>query len=909
MTDVQALPDDRTADVATPAMAQFIEIKAANPDCLLFYRMGDFYEMFFKDAEVASRALGITLTKRGKYRGEDIPLCGVPVHAADDYLQRLIALGHRVAVCEQMEDPAEAKKRGSKSVVRRDVVRLVTPGTLTEDNLLDARRSNYLAAVARQKGTDSTADGFAVAWADMSTGAFRLAETSPAALPALLARIEPRELLAADGLFEDDELRRTFKAASPAVVPLPRAFFDAATAEHRLADFFSVASLDAFGSFTRLELTAAAAIVAYVDKTQIGSRPPLDPPARESLGGALAIDAASRANLELSRTLSGERRGSLLHAIDRTVSGAGARLLADRLAAPLADPDAIRDRLDAVDFFLSETTLRARLRRDLAGAPDMARALTRISLDRGGPRDLAAIAGGLAAAVQLAGDLRDAGGAGPEIDRIAHGLEAAPADLAGRLTAALDDELPLLKRDGGFVRPGFRADLDEARALRDESRQVIAALQQTYAETAGIKSLKVRHNGVLGYFIEVAPNYAQAMTSEPLNRLFIHRQTLAGAMRFSTTELSELEGRIASAAERALAVELSVFAELARETMEAGTAIKRAADMLAALDVATALAELAAAEGYVRPRVDDSLTFRIDGGRHPVVEQVLREDGGSFVANGCDVGGEAAGKLWLVTGPNMAGKSTFLRQNALIAVLAQIGSFVPARSAHIGVVDRLFSRVGAADDLARGRSTFMVEMIETAAILNQAGPRSFVILDEIGRGTATYDGLSIAWATIEHLHEANRCRTLFATHYHELTALSERLPRVVNATVKVKEWRGDVVFLHEIVPGSADRSYGIQVAKLAGLPRPVIERARSVLAELEKSGGNNAASMLDDLPLFSLARHQAAAAPVEMAPDPAEAELLAAIDALAPDELSPREALEAVYRLKALRMGIGRAHG
>lgn len=909
MTDVQTLPDDRTSDVATPAMAQFIEIKAANPDCILFYRMGDFYEMFFGDAEVASRALGITLTKRGKYRGEDIPLCGVPVHAADDYLQRLIALGHRVAVCEQMEDPAEAKKRGSKSVVRRDVVRLVTPGTLTEDNLLDARRSNYLAAVARQKGTESAADGFAVAWADMSTGAFRLAETSSAALPALLARIEPRELLAADSLFDDDELRRTFKAASPAVVPLPRAFFDAATAEHRVADFFSVASLDAFGSFTRLELTAAAAIVAYVDKTQVGSRPPLDPPSRESLGGALAIDAASRANLELSRTLSGERRGSLLHAIDRTVSGAGARLLADRLAAPLADPEAIRERLDAVEFFVAETTLRARLRRDLAGVPDMARALTRISLDRGGPRDLAAIAGGLNAAAQLAADLRVAGGAGPEIDRIAHGLETAPSELADRLVAALDDELPLLKRDGGFVRLGFRPALDEARALRDQSRQVIAALQQTYAETTGIKSLKVKHNGVLGYFIEVAPNYAQTMTSEPLNRLFIHRQTLAGAMRFSTTELSELEGRIASAAERALAIELSVFAELTQATTDNGTAIKRAADMLAALDVATALAELAAAEGYVRPRVDDSLTFRIDGGRHPVVEQVLREEGGSFVANGCDVGGEAAGKLWLVTGPNMAGKSTFLRQNALIAVLAQIGCFVPAKSAHIGVVDRLFSRVGAADDLARGRSTFMVEMIETAAILNQAGPRSFVILDEIGRGTATYDGLSIAWATIEHLHEANRCRTLFATHYHELTALSERLPRVVNATVKVKEWRGDVVFLHEIVPGSADRSYGIQVAKLAGLPRPVIERARSVLAELEKSGGNNAASMLDDLPLFSLARHPAAAPQTETLPDPAEAELLAALDTLAPDELSPREALEAIYRLKALRAGIGRPHG
>jgi DNA mismatch repair protein MutS len=909
MTEATTQTDDRTPDVATPAMAQFIEIKAANPDCLLFYRMGDFYEMFFEDAEVASRALGITLTKRGKYRGEDIPLCGVPVHAADDYLQRLIALGHRVAVCEQMEDPAEAKKRGSKSVVRRDVVRLVTPGTLTEDNLLDARRSNYLAAVSRQKGTDGAADAFAVAWADMSTGAFRLAETTAAALPALLSRIEPRELIAADSLFDDEELRRGFRSASPAVVPLPRAFFDAATAEHRLCDFFAVAALDAFGSFSRLELTAAAAIVAYIDKTQVGNRPPLDPPAREALTGALAIDAASRANLELSRTLSGERRGSLLHAIDRTVSGAGARLLADRLAAPLADPEAIRERLDAVDYFLAETTLRARLRQDLAGVPDMARALTRITLDRGGPRDLAAIAVGLDAAMRLAADLEGATATGPEIARIVDGLASSPSHLSTQLKAALDDELPLLKRDGGFTRLGFHPDLDEARALRDQSRQVIAALQQTYAETSGIKSLKVKHNGVLGYFVEVPAAYAQAMTSDPLNKLFIHRQTMAGAMRFSTTELSELEGRIASAAERALGIELTVFAELQRATIEAGPAIKRAADMLAVLDVATSLSELAAAEGYVRPRVDNSLTFRIDGGRHPVVEQMLREDGGSFVANGCDVGGESAGKLWLVTGPNMAGKSTFLRQNALIAVLAQMGSFVPAAAAHIGVVDRLFSRVGAADDLARGRSTFMVEMIETAAILNQAGPRSFVILDEIGRGTATYDGLSIAWATIEHLHEANRSRTLFATHYHELTALSERLPRVVNATVKVKEWRGDVVFLHEIVPGSADRSYGIQVAKLAGLPRPVIERARSVLAELEKSGGNNAASMLDDLPLFSLSRHPVASAAAAPVADPAEAELLAGIDALAPDEMSPREALEALYHIKALRARIGEANG
>lgn len=893
--------DETAADAGhvTPVMAQFIEIKAANPDCLLFYRMGDFYELFFEDAEIASRALGITLTKRGKHHGQDIPMAGVPIHAADDYLQRLIALGHRVAVCEQLEDPAEARKRGSKAVVRRDVVRLVTPGTLTEDTLLDARRSNFLAAVVRQRASEGGADRFAVAWADMSTGAFRVAETEAGGLPALLARVDARELLVADNLFDEDDLRRTWKATGAAVVPLPRAFFDGATAHDRLAAFFGVHSLDAYGGgHTRLELSASAAVVAYVEKTQIGSRPPLDPPRRDEQGGAMAIDAATRANLELVRTLSGERRGSLLAVLDRTVTGAGARLLADRLASPLADPDEIRDRLDAVDLFVQETALRAAVRADLARAPDMARALTRLSMARGGPRDLAAVAAGLAASAALARRLGPFATSGAELAAAVRALHDAPHDLATAIASTLADDLPLLKRDGGFVRAGRHAGLDEARALRDESRQVIAGLQQTYAEQTGVKSLKVRHNGVLGYFVEVAAAHGAALLSEPLNRTFIHRQTMAGAVRFSTTELGALEGRIASAGERALAVELALFDELAGAVVAAGETVKRAADALAMVDVAAALAEGAEAQGWVRPRVDRSLAFRIERGRHPVVEAMLREEGASFVANDCDLSGSDAGRLWLVTGPNMAGKSTFLRQNALIAVMAQMGCFVPAASAHIGVVDRLFSRVGAADDLARGRSTFMVEMIETAAILNQAGPNSLVVLDEIGRGTATFDGLSIAWATMEHLHEVNRSRGLFATHYHELTALSERLGRVMNATVKVKEWKGDVVFLHEIVPGAADRSYGIQVAKLAGLPVAVVERARMVLQELEKSGGNNAPAVLDDLPLFSAARRRPAP---QASPDPAEAELIALLDALAPDDLTPRDALEVLYRLKAAR--------
>ncbi|MBH0238630.1 DNA mismatch repair protein MutS [Methylobrevis sp. L22] len=892
-------------------MEQFIEIKAANPDSLLFFRMGDFYEMFFEDAEVASRALGITLTKRGKHYGRDIPMCGVPLHTADDYLQRLIALGHRVAVCEQVEDPAEARKRGAKSVVRRDVVRLVTPGTITEDNLLDARRSNFLSALARAKGGEGGGDRFALAWIDMSTGAFRLAEFDAAALAASIARVEPRELLVPDSLLDEADFRLRFReigaATGAAIVPVPRAFFDGATAGDRLASFFGVASLDAFGGFTRLETTAAAAVVAYVDKTQLGRRPPLDPPQREASGAAMAIDAATRANLELVRTLGGERRGSLLATIDRTVTGAGARLLAERLASPLTDPEAIRRRLDAVELFLRDSSLREEVAGRLARAPDMARALSRLALGRGGPRDLAAVGAGLAAAVGVFGRLVEVEMPGDEVAAAMAALGTAPHDLGGRLAEALADDLPLLKRDGGFVRAGFRADLDETRALRDESRQVIASLQATYAGLAEVKGLKIRHNNVLGYYVEVGPQHAPAMLSAPLNATFIHRQTMAGAVRFSTVELGALEGKIASAGERATAIELAVFDDLTAAVIAAGAGIKRAAEALAALDVASGLAALADARRWTRPKVDDSGAFRITAGRHPVVEEMLAEDGQSFVANDADLGaapGAAAasttgegGRIWLVTGPNMAGKSTFLRQNALIAVLAQMGAFVPAAAAHIGVVDRLFSRVGAADDLARGRSTFMVEMIETAAILNQAGPRALVILDEIGRGTATFDGLSIAWATVEHLHAVNRSRALFATHYHELTALSERLERVVNATVKVKEWKGDVVFLHEIVPGAADRSYGIQVAKLAGLPAAVVERAKAVLTELEKSGGHAPASLIDDLPLFTAARRRAAAPAPDAPPPP----VLALLDGLRPDDMSPREALEALYRLKAER--------
>ncbi len=883
---------------ATPMMEQYIEIKGANADSLLFYRMGDFYELFFGDAEIASRALGITLTKRGKHLGEDIPMCGVPVHAADDYLQRLIALGHRVAVCEQTEDPAEAKKRGSKSVVRRDVIRLVTPGTLTEEKLLDPARSNYLAAVGRVKSSE---DGLAIAWADISTGRFRVSSTSPDRLAADLMRIEPREIVVSDSVHTDEALRRAIAAPGAAIVPMPASHFDSATAESRIAGFYSVGTSQGFGNFSRAELSAISGVLAYLEKTQIGERPALSRPERGESASIMLIDPATRDNLELVRTTSGQRKGSLLNAIDRTVTGGGARLLAERLTSPLTDTEEISRRQDSVSCLLADGALQDDLRDLLKGMPDMPRALSRIALNRGGPRDLGALMAGLQTAGEIAARLSE-NPLPAELSSALSALKALPSAFGEKLAAALGEDLPLLKRDGGYVAGGWNDELDEMRALRDESRRVIARMQADLAEETGIRSLKIRHNNVLGYYIEVTANNQAAMTgTDEARARFIHRQTMANAMRFTTTELAELETKIANAAGRALEIELAVFDELAAEAVSHADLIRSGAEALAVIDVSAALAVLAQNQGYCRPKVEDSLAFDIVSGRHPVVEQALRAQAGEpFVANDCNLSPEENaefGAIWLVTGPNMGGKSTFLRQNALIAILAQMGSFVPAGSARIGIVDRLFSRVGASDDLARGRSTFMVEMVETAAILNQASERSLVILDEIGRGTATYDGLSIAWASVEYLHAQNRCRALFATHFHEMTALSETLERLHNVTMKVREWQGDVVFLHEVGKGAADRSYGVHVARLAGLPDPVVERARDVLDRLEENEvSGKGARLADDLPLFT------ATVKREPVRQTADDKLAVALGAFNPDEMTPRDALEALYKLKEIAL-------
>ena len=881
---------------ATPVMAQFFEAKSRQPDALVFFRMGDFYELFFEDAVRASEALGIALTARGKHAGQDIPMAGVPVHAAEAYLAKLIRAGFKVAVCEQMENPAEARKRGSKSVVHRDVVRVVTPGTLTEESLLDARGSNRLAAVALRGGQA------AVASVEISTGEVECCLIGKDGVAAALAALSPSETLVPDRLFADEALSAALKLAGGVIQPMASALAEPSASEARLKRLYGVETLDGFGALSGAEISALGLIAAHLEITQAGRMPALSPPRRAGEADVMAIDPATRASLEIEKSQSGGRDGSLLAAIDRTVTPGGARLLAARLSRPLLDPAAIAVRLDAIEQLLDARGLREDLRRTLKGSPDMARALSRLALGRGGPRDLGALRDGLLAGEAIAAllDPDRAGLAGlvEELATAVQALDSARQPELQALRRTLDEglgaDLPANARDGGFTAEGVRPELDHARALRDDSRKVVVALETRLQGESGV-AVRIRHNAVLGYFVEATAKQAEPLFQAPLNATFIHRQTLANQVRFTTVELAELDARIAQAGERALAMELEIFEAWREAACALAAPIQAAARALARIDLAAALAEWAEDAQAVRPEVDRSSVFEAEAARHPVVEAAVRRAGEPFTANDCrlDGSGVASARLAIVTGPNMAGKSTYLRQNALLAILAQAGCFVPAKRLRLGVVDRLFSRVGAADDLSRGRSTFMAEMVETAAILTQATPRSLVILDEIGRGTATYDGLAIAWACAEALHETNRCRALFATHYHELAKLEGRLAHVCNLSLRAKEWNGDLVFLHEARPGPADRSYGVQVAKLAGVPAAVVARAREVLERLETQ--TSSPTRLEDLPLFA---PTAPAAVAEAAPSAVE-DALAGMDV---DGMSPREALEALYRLKSLKV-------
>jgi DNA mismatch repair protein MutS len=856
---------------ATPAMAQWFAAKAEYPDALLFFRMGDFYELFFSDAEAAAAALDIVLSHRGEHNGVPIPMCGVPKHAAEAYLARLIRRGYRVAVAEQMEDPKQ--RASAKTPIKREVVRLITPGTLTEEALLEAGQPNLLLALSRDH------DNVGAAWLDISTGVFETAALTPAELPALLGRLEPAEIIAPETL----PLGEWAQRRGPETVPSPPL-----VARRRLADLFQTASLDAFGTFSNAEAVAAMLAVDYVRSTQAGALPRLARPTPMGDAGVMAMDAATRASLEIHRARDGGVLHTLLAAVKQTVTPAGARLLGAWLAAPLTDPVAITARQDAWSWMLANPHATIRLRATLRTTPDVARALGRLSLNRGGPRDLAAVRDTLAAAREAASSLE---GPLPETLSAAHAILAQQLPIQAILTAALTDPAPLRVDDGGTIRPGFDGELDAHRALRDDSRRVLASMQLDYAQKFGVASLKIRHHAQLGYVIEAPAASVEALRAFPQLTL---RQGMASGARFTEPGLSDLDRRITEAADRAAAREKLVFTRLTEATLEHADGLAARADALALLDVGQSAAALATSGTWCRPVVTDDDSFLIRGGRHPVVEQALAGQA-AFVPNACDLSPER--RVLLLTGPNMAGKSTFLRQNALVAVLAQAGLPVPAEEARIGIVDRLFSRVGAADDLARGRSTFMVEMTETAAILNQAGPRSLVVVDEIGRGTATTDGLAIAWAVLEALHSSVRCRTIFATHFHELAELAERMPRIRPHTMRVKEWRGSVVFLHEVAEGAAGRSWGVHVAELAGVPKPVVRRAASLLSALEKQSGPLAVGgVLGALPLFA-----AAAAPdeerEEASPDDELRRALAEID---PDRLTPREALDALYRLKAL---------
>ncbi|MCX8500832.1 MAG: DNA mismatch repair protein MutS [Alphaproteobacteria bacterium] len=876
-------------DAPTPTLARYLELKAEHPDALLFYRMGDFYELFFDDAVRASEALGITLTRRGKYQGKEIPLAGVPVTTADNYLARLIRAGFKVAIGEQTETVAEAKKRGAKSSLNREVVRLITPGTITEDSLLEPRLNNYLVAIAELRGQ------IAVAAADLSTGEFFSEVTRRAEVAALLQRLEPSEILLSESLQLEPEFFELWQEWRKSLTILPNPRFDLANSRQRLQTYYNLAVLDGLGAFIPAEVSAAGTLLDYLNLTQRSKVPRMERLRRSDSAGVLRLDPASFRSLEITRSLSFERSNTLLSTIDRTVTAGGARLLYRWVSAPLTELAQITARSQAVAWFKEQPEKTRQLRDQLRKIPDLERPLARLALGRGNPRDLGAIRTALNGAAELKPMLglsvlneRPV----PELLRRESQTLLCDAALLQRLTETLAVELPLVARDGGVIAPGYSTELDTLVYSQATGRKKISDLQARYCRETGITNLKIKFNNIIGYFVEVNPKEAARLPTQ----LFRHRQTMMGSARFQTDELQLLEQTLSGASVRALAMELRFFEDLCTEVVQRAEVLARLAESLAIFDLLVGLASLAIEQNYCPVEWSDEPIFIVEQGRHPVVESMLRPDSdrdqnGDFIANDCALDDHS--RLWLLTGPNMAGKSTFLRQNALMVILAQMGSFVPAKRLRMGIVDRLFSRVGASDDLARGRSTFMVEMIETATILNQATARSLVILDEIGRGTATFDGLSIAWAAIEHLHHVNQCRTIFATHYHELDQLRATLPQLSSHRMQVQEWQGKIVFLHQVVSGGADRSYGIHVAQLAGLPEAVVTRAEAVLAELEAQDGSGRHQSL------KLPAYQTRAAVSVTGTARQGRRLLELLETLEPDKLTPREALEAIYRLKA----------
>ncbi|HXG33518.1 MAG TPA: DNA mismatch repair protein MutS [Bryobacteraceae bacterium] len=801
---------------STPLMRQYHAIKQQAPNALLMFRLGDFYELFYDDAIIAARELEITLTSRNRERGQPVPMCGVPYHSAENYIARLLQRGYRVAICEQMEDPRFAKK-----LVRREITRIVTPGTATETAVLRPRENNYLAAVAG-KGSRR-----GLAYADVSTGEFRATELEAAELEAALEQLAAREVLVAAG---DDALALPSGALRTELDPW---VFSLDYADRTLREHFRLLSLDGCGlSGHPLAVAAAGAILHYLRETQKAALQHLDLPAYQERRGTMILDAVTVRNLELleplfSADLAAAREATLVGVLDQTLTGMGGRLLRRRLLHPSLDRDEIEARLNAVEEMVKGTVLRTEVRKVLERIQDLERLLAKITVGTAGPRDLLALGRSLAQIPELK-RLAAQHGAGPQISEMARRLDAVD-DVRDRILAAIAENAPVHPGDGGVIRDGYHRELDELRDVSRHSRQYIAALEARERSRTGIQSLKVRFNNVFGYYIEISKANLHLVPST-----YERKQTLVGAERFTTPELKELEGKILAAEERILELERELFSALREFTASQAARIRRTAQAVAELDLTAALAQVAVENRYVRPTFSQTGEMRIVGGRHPMVEKLAEREAARFVPNDLYLNRDTA-RIAVITGPNMGGKSTYLRQAALIAILAQMGSFVPAESAMLPLIDRVFTRVGASDNLARGRSTFMVEMMETAAILNTAGPDSLIVLDEIGRGTATYDGLALAWAVVEYIHEKVRAKTLFATHYHELTELAGELEGVHNLRVSVKESGDQIIFLRRVEPGSADRSYGIEVARLAGLPPAVIERARQILALHEKT--------------------------------------------------------------------------
>ncbi|QDH17570.1 DNA mismatch repair protein MutS [Swingsia samuiensis] len=871
-----------SAENASPAMAQWFELKHQEPDALLFFRMGDFYELFFADAQAAAMALDIALTSRGSHNGEPIPMCGVPYAAAPAYLSRLIRRGFRVAVAEQTQSP----QKGQKGPLPRAIVRVVTPGTLTEDELLEAGQANLLLAIAL--GTNKRSKTIGAAWIDISTGSFETTSIEKTSLPELIARLDPAEILSDPPLIPPDFSLRLAPVASIPSLDSARTL---------IARAYDVAQIDALGDFSEEQAIACAMALNYIQRSQAGALPRLSRPIPQGISGILGIDPATRASLDLLKTRDGDTKYSLLNAVSRTVTAAGSRLLAQWIAAPLTNAALITDRQHAWLWLNKSPDLIHSLSQILKKTPDPARALGRLSSNRGQPRDLATIRDTLIAADHFTDFLKPLCNdeAPPLIQTLTTGLYQRAETLLTKLKTALAENLPARIEDGGFIATGFHKELDHFRTLRDESRRIVAAMQSQLSEKYGITTLKIRHHSQLGYVIETPAAAGKKLKDRPE---LSFRQGTANLARFSTEELAELDRSILEAADKASALERQIFNELSQDILNTPE-LDEIAEMLALLDVLSSCAILSENDEWTCPTVTEGTEFSLKACRHPVVEAALLESGSAdarFIPNDCNL--QADQRVMLLTGPNMAGKSTFLRQNALAVILAQAGLPVPAKSAQIGVVDRLFSRVGGADDLARGRSTFMVEMTETAAILNQAGPKSLVVVDEIGRGTATLDGLSIAWATLEALHTQLGSRTIFATHFHELGALTEFLPRLAPYTMAVKEWRGEVIFQHEVKPGSARKSWGLHVAKLAGIPQSVITRASRLLASLEKEQVQARSS----LPLFEDTLPDQRDEHIPSVP-PNHSNILELISSLNPDELSPKEALEKLYLIKRLEIG------